>query len=223
VFERVIRTVKENSFSRFAPGGICNSHSDDALLVARALQKDERAEIELISRHQQKAYAIAFHMCSGDCHEAQDIVQESFLKVFRNLHRFDGRSSFYTWFYRIVVNTCIDHRRRRHLKEKVFSFWRRQTDDEQKIAQQIIENHPDPNAHDNPLDTLHHKELGAAIGQLMESLPEKQRIVFQLKILEGLRIREIADILEMAEGTVKSHLFRAIKAARTALQAWKVD
>lgn len=199
----------------------CDRRAVDAQLVALARQKDERAEIELINRYQQKAYAIAFHMCSGDSDEAQDIVQESFLKVFRNLHRFDGRSSFYTWFYRIVVNTSIDHRRRRRLKDKVFSFWKRKTDDERQTAQQGVENQPDPKINDNPLETLHRKELRTAIGQAMGLLPEKQRIVFQLKVLEGLRIREIADILEMAEGTVKSHLFRAMKAVRTDLKAWK--
>ena len=83
----------------------------DEELVARAQQGDRRAFEELVERHKQKAYYIAFDF-SRDREDAKDLSQEAFLKAFTNLKKFDGRSSFYTWFYRILVNLCLDYKRR---------------------------------------------------------------------------------------------------------------
>ena len=97
---------------------------NDEELVARAQAGDQRAIGELLDRYQQKAYAIAYNMCSGDSEEAQDLTQEAFLRAIRNIKKFRKNSSFYTWFYRIVVNTCLDGIRRRRKRERLFSFWR---------------------------------------------------------------------------------------------------
>ena len=87
------------------------ANSGDEELVALAQNGDRRAFDELIERHKQKAYHIAFGF-SRDREEAKDLSQEAFLKAFTYLKNFDGRSSFYTWFYRIVVNVCLDYKRR---------------------------------------------------------------------------------------------------------------
>src|SRR6185436_21041838 len=87
------------------------ANTGDQELVARAQTGDRRAFEELIERHKQKAYHIAFGF-ARDREEAKDLSQEAFLKAFTNLSRFDGRSSFYTWFYRILVNLCLDYKRR---------------------------------------------------------------------------------------------------------------
>src|SRR5919106_130121 len=83
----------------------------DEELVASAQNGDRRAFEELVERHQRKAYHLAFDF-ARDREEAKDLSQEAFLKAFTNLKSFDGRSSFYTWFYRIVVNLCLDYKRR---------------------------------------------------------------------------------------------------------------
>ena len=83
----------------------------DEELVASARQGDRRAFEELVERHKRRAYHIAFDF-TRDREEAKDLSQEAFLKAFTNLKNFDGRSSFYTWFYRIVVNLCLDYKRR---------------------------------------------------------------------------------------------------------------
>jgi len=135
------------------------------------------------------------------------------------LKDFRGKSSFYTWFYRILINTCFDSRRRRSRLEKIFSFWRRDKH-EKVLSDEIDAQYPDPKEYTNPMAALSNKQLGHEIRQALASLPEKQRMVFQLKVLHGMRIHEIAKIMGSAEGTVKSHLFRATQFMREALKEW---
>jgi RNA polymerase sigma-70 factor (ECF subfamily) len=191
----------------------------DAELVARAQDGDQTAFEALVRQYQGKAYAIAYNMCSGDSEEVRELTQEAFLRAYRSLKNFRGKSSFYTWFYRILVNTCFDSRRRRNRLEKIFSFWRR--DKNQKVlSDEIDAQYPDPKEYTNPMAALSNKQLAHEIKQALASLPEKQRVVFQLKVLHGMRIHEIAQIMGSAEGTVKSHLFRATHFMREALKEW---
>ena len=191
----------------------------DLELVARAQVGDQTASEALVRQYQGKAYAIAYNMCSGDSEEARELTQEAFLRAFRSLKKFKGKSSFYTWFYRILVNTCLDSRRRRSRWEKIFSFWR-ENRSEKASSDEINEEYPDTKEYSNPMTALSNKQLSKEIKEALASLPEKQRVVFQLKVLHGMRIREIAQIMGSAEGTVKSHLFRATQVMRDALQEW---
>jgi RNA polymerase sigma-70 factor (ECF subfamily) len=193
----------------------------DEELVAQARKNDPRAIEEFVSRYQQKAYSIAYHMCAGDSEEAQDLTQEVFLRVFRNLRKFRGASSFYTWFYRIVVNTCLDGRRRRRRWERIFSPWR-PGQNEEEPSKKVLEEQPDMYGDSNPLAVLSGKQLTLQIRKALISLPERQRMAFQLKVFQGMSIREIAQVMGSAEGTVKSQLFRATHSLRTALQDWVV-
>lgn len=191
----------------------------DAELVARAQEGDQTAFEDLVRQYQGKAYSIAYNMCSGDREEARELTQEAFLRAFRSLKNFRGKSSFYTWFYRILINTCLDSRRRHSRWEGIFSFWRRDKHGKAS-SDEIGAAYSDPGDHSNPMAALNNKQLGQDIRQALASLPEKQRVVFQLKVLHGMRIREIAEIMGSAEGTVKSHLFRATQIMRKALQEW---
>jgi RNA polymerase sigma-70 factor (ECF subfamily) len=191
----------------------------DKALLARAQDGDRTAFGDLVKKYQGKAYAIAYSMCSGDGEEARELTQDAFLRAFQSLKDFRGKSSFYTWFYRILVNTCLDNRRRRGRWEKIFSFWRR-GQREKASSVDINAQYPDPLAHSDPMTDLSNKQLAQEISQALASLPEKQRLVFQLKVLHGMQIREIAQIMGSAEGTIKSHLFRATHFMREALQEW---
>lgn len=191
----------------------------DNELVARARDGDHWASEELVRLYQQKAYAVAYSMCAGDSEEARDLTQEAFLRAFRNLRRFRGDSSFYTWFYRIVANTCLDSRRRRSRWNRIFPF-RRNVAVETKGSEDVSEEHPDTEEHSNPMTALSGKELSQEIETALAALPNKQRLAFQLKVLHGMNIREIAEIMQAAEGTVKSHLFRATQFLRQALKHW---
>ena len=94
----------------------------DALLVERLKNGDRQASQELIQRYQEKAFAIAFRMLSGDREEALDLTQDAFLTALRKIDGFEGKSSFYTWFYRILINTCLDFLRRRSAGGGCYTF-----------------------------------------------------------------------------------------------------
>jgi RNA polymerase sigma-70 factor (ECF subfamily) len=194
--------------------------SDEAL-VARALEGDRSAAAELVGRYHKKAYGIAYHLCSGDTEEARDFTQDAFLRAFANLGSFRGRSSFYTWFYRIVVNTCRDGRRRVWRWKRRFAFWR-STPEDVATEPSTPENHPDRAEHADPAAVLSGKELHERLRKAMLALPGKQRTAFQLKVFHGMTIHEIAKVMNTAEGTVKSHLFRATQQLREALSDWAI-
>ncbi|MGD9033737.1 MAG: sigma-70 family RNA polymerase sigma factor [Desulfobacteraceae bacterium] len=202
-----------------APGKISLMLLSDEELVVRAQKDDAWATKELVHRYQQKAYAIAYHMCLGDREQSEDLTQEAFLKVFKNLKKFRGKSSFYTWFYRIVVNAFIDGMRRRRRREKIFSLWRR-GENREESSQEGIEGEPEMGEAFNPMQALSGKQMAEKAQEAIQSLSEKQRVVFQLKVLEEMSIPEIAQTMKMAEGTVKSHLFRATHVLRDALKDW---
>jgi RNA polymerase sigma-70 factor (ECF subfamily) len=191
----------------------------DEELVARAQEDDQRAFEELVRRHQGKVQSIAYHMCDGNTEEARDLTQEAFLRAFRNLRKFRRDSSFYTWLYRIAVNTCLDSRRQRRRWESIFSFWRTRQGEEE-TAEEALESEPDPAPDNNPLEVLTGRDLSREIGKALATLPMRQRMAFQLKVMNGMNIREIAEIMGSAEGTVKSHLFRATRSLQNALKEW---
>ena len=183
------------------------ANSGDEELVALAQQGDRRAFEELIERHKQKAYHIAFGF-ARDREEAKDLSQEAFLKAFTYLKNFDGRSSFYTWFYRIVVNVCLDYKRR---AKRTYAG----------EFDETIENQMEPSHNPStPLAPEQHVlagQLSRKVDAALQTLPAKQRTAFILKNHQGLSIREIAETMETAEGTVKVHLHRAVTTLRRSL------
>ena len=191
----------------------------DEELAARAQLGDQVAAGELVARYQQKAYAVAYHMCSGDSQEAQDLTQEAFLRAFRGIGKFRGDSTFYTWFYRIVVNVCLDGRRRGRRWERIFSPSSPEQRGE-KPSKTVYEEQADKGTSADPMTVLTGKQLSQEIRKALNFLPEKQRMAFQLKVLHDMSIREIAQIMGTAEGTVKSHLFRATRFLRDELKEW---
>lgn len=219
VFCEPAKVTKGDEQDTEVPGKLSPMVLNDEELVVRAQKNDSWAAEELVHRYQQKAYRIAYHTCFGDSEEAQDLTQEAFLKVFKNLKKFKGKSSFYTWFYRIVVNACIDGMRRRRRRERIFSVW--------PLGQgmgdssgQGLEGEPEIEETSNPMNTLSGKQVREETQEALWSLSEKQRVVFQLKVMEEMSIPEISQVLKMAEGTVKSHLFRATHNLREALKEW---
>jgi RNA polymerase sigma-70 factor (ECF subfamily) len=193
----------------------------DKELVIRAQQDDTWAFEQLVRRYQHKAYAIAAQMGNGDVEEATDITQQAFLNAFRSIKKFKGGASFYTWFYRILVNTCLDARRRHHRWRQLFSFRSSNDLDENDKNGASFEDFPDPNHRSEPDATFESKELDHSLQAALRSLPEKQRCAFQLKIFQGLTIAEISEIMGIRPGTIKSHLFRATKSLRNGLAAWE--
>lgn len=179
----------------------------DEELVSSARQGDRRAFEELVERHKQKAYHIAFDF-TRDREDAKDLSQEAFLKAFTNLKNFDGRSSFYTWFYRILVNLCLDYKRRRK---------RAPADQFDETVESEMEPSHQPEIPRSPDQQVLARQISLRVGAALEELPAKQRTAFVLKNHQGLSIKEIAELMETAEGTVKVHLHRAVTALRQRL------
>jgi RNA polymerase sigma-70 factor (ECF subfamily) len=179
----------------------------DEELVALAQKGDQRAFEELVERHKQKAYRIAFDF-TRDREEAKDLSQDAFLKAYMNINKFDGRSGFYTWFYRILVNVCLDYRRRKQ---------RARSESYEEKIESGAELNQGSAAVPLPEQMVAAGQVSRKVGAALEALPPKQRTAFILRNHEGLSIREIAQTMQTAEGTVKVHLHRAVRALRQSL------
>jgi RNA polymerase sigma-70 factor (ECF subfamily) len=179
----------------------------DDELVALA-QKGEREAFEaLMERYKQKAYRIAFDF-TRDREEAKDLSQEAFLRAFVHLRGFNLRASFYTWFYRILVNLCLDYRRRRgRIAWEPLDYRAERAADGSGMTG--VSSSPDREAMV--------AEVSRKVGVALEALPPKQRTAFILRNHQGLSIAEIAKVMQSAEGTVKVHLHRAVAALRQSL------
>jgi RNA polymerase sigma-70 factor (ECF subfamily) len=192
----------------------------DGDLLVRAREQDRDALDELFTRYLDQAHAIAFSLCSGDHEQAQDITQEAFLKVLKNINRFRGESEFSTWLYRIIYNTYLDNIKQRLKWGHIFSFWRIKKD-KGGSGKEVLEEPPDNKESGKPFNVLQTKHFDQEIQKALKLLPEKQRIVFQLKVINEMSIKEIAKITGSADGTVKSHLFRATRSLQKTLNDWK--
>lgn len=157
----------------------------------------------LFETYQDKIYSIALRF-SGNEALAMDIAQDTFLKLFSSMAEFRGESSFGTWVYRLVVNSCLDHKRR---------SWRLTPIPAEVLAMLRA-----------PGDALHgllHSEMRGRVQGAVEKLPADQRIVVVLRYTEGLAYEEIAEVLGCSIGTVASRLNRAHKALGRRLSHWK--
>lgn len=168
----------------------------DAELVTRCLNGDDSAWGDLVGRYGQKIFAIAFHL-TYDRSEAEELTQDCFLKVWENLDRYQPtEASLLAWMATLSRNLCIDHYRKRK-REKGFRFI---SDD---AVTTLLPGTADPQADAVKRERL--RLLLEAIGELPDELAE----VIQLRDLDGLDYREIADFLNLPDGTVKSRLNRA--------------
>lgn len=198
--------------------GLKEAPDDDEALVCRAGKGDSRAAEELVHRHYSKVYRLVYRMSDSDVDAAEERTQEIFLKVFSQLKGFRQEAAFSTWVYRIAVNTCLDHRKRRRKWMDVLIPWPFGRKRDGKLIDRG--EHPDSSANVDPESLLTGRQFGRAVRAAMETLTDKQRAIFHLKVYEELRIADIAVVMGMAEGTVKSHLFRATRSLRERLGEW---
>lgn len=186
--------------------------SDEALCRAVADREPGAFDL-LVERYQERAYRIAWSIVR-DREDAKDCAQEAFLRLHEAAGTFAGQSKFSTWFYRILVNCCLDNRRRGRGWRRLL-VWRDAADDERD--EDPIERHPapaeDPGAHVDEERQL--KELWGAV----DGLSPRQRAVVLLQCREGLATKEIAEVLDMSEATVRVHLHRAFAALRQRVAA----
>jgi len=181
-------------------GSWMNDSSTDKLLVERVQQGDKRAFDLLMSRYQHKLMSLVSRYIS-DYQEAQDVVQETFIKAYKALPKFRGDSAFYTWLYRIGVNTAKNHLAAKGRRPSA-------SDVQVEDAEVYDEGYRLRNI-DTPESQILTSELEKAIYEALNSLSDELRTAFSLREFDGLSYDEIAEIMECPVGTVRSRIFRA--------------
>ena len=177
----------------------------DSDLITRAAAGDPTAFQALVERHRSMVYRVAYQF-AGNHHDAEDIAQEVFIKVYRSLDKFRQDAQLSSWMYRIVMNACIDHRRRQcPAGSAPFG-----EEAENKLLN-TPEEQPDPE------NRAYAVELGQVLESEISRLPHGQRIVFIMRHHQGLKLGEIAEALGLAEGTVKRQLHAAVHRLRNVL------
>jgi RNA polymerase sigma-70 factor, ECF subfamily len=203
----VATSILELSADRVAETG---AKPEDLLLVERLCKGQERAYEELIARFQQPVYVLAIRLL-GDSSEAADVVQEVFLKVFRNIGSFRGQSTLKTWIYRITVNEAHNARR------WFFRHRRREVEldtnpDESRDWQESIADH-----HRSPYEEAVHRQQYLMIEAALQQISPIFREAVVLRDITDLSYEEIAEVLGVTLGTVKSRILRGREALKEQL------
>lgn len=179
---------------------------DEELVALCQRGEGEHFEV-LVQRYMQKAFHIAMDF-THNTEEAKDLSQDAFMRAFSRIKQFDGRSSFYTWFYRLTVNLCLDYTRR---KGRV--VWERLEKENDGVAEpiDIVDDSARPEEQVIASDAIRRAD------RTLEAMPNKQRTAFLLRNHQGLSIADIAEVMKTTEGTVRVYLHRAVAALRQSL------
>lgn len=180
------------------------SRAEDHDLISAAKAGDERAFARLMRKYEERVQNHCMRIV-GDEQEAEDLKQEVFVKVFRNLPNYEHTYAFYTWMYRITQNCCIDRIRKIKRQAQEISLTPRPDEDGQDTPQE----HTIPDETYVPEKEALNNELKSAIDAALAKLSPKLREIIVLKEQEGLSYEEIGALLHCSRGTVKSRLFRA--------------
>lgn len=178
---------------------------DEKHILARARRGELPAFEELVRRYEKRVYAVALRS-SGSPEDAADITQEVFLRAWRSIESFRGDSGFSTWLFRITMNLCVDFARHKHAQPQMQPLV-----GEDDAERPIRDTAPTPEEH------LDNSELGRELAAALDEVSEEHRRIVLLRDVSGMSYTEIAEILEISEGTVKSRLSRARIALRTVL------
>lgn len=173
-------------------------------LVRAAAGGDTEAFARLVRTYENKIYSLAFRMC-GSADDASDIAQEAFLAAWRGLPSFRGDSGFATWLYRLTSNVAIDYLRRQKKQRGDMSL------DDEELGLDAVDTGP------GPQDAAERTEVRSVVAAGLQELSEGHRQVLVLREIQGLSYEEIADVLEVDLGTVKSRISRARSALRKIL------
>lgn len=186
---------------------------EEDLQIRKAQRGNLQAFEKLVHHYDAKIMQLIFNMVN-DIEDTKDLYQEVFIKAFRSIKTFRFQSEFYTWLFRIAVNTCINFRKRKTFRQY-----------------ESLDNYLDENnsnwkifilaGDENPEQHLINKELNSQIQQSIDQLSAKQRSVFILKHYHGYKLREIANIMNCSEGTVKNYMFRAVQKLKESLKDYQ--
>ena len=188
------------------------SRVNDSELIREAQRGSRAAFEELVRHYDHSVLRLALHL-TGSEQDAQDIYQEAFLKAYRHLGNFRFECSFYTWMYRIVTNLCLDQIRRKKTRREDSAVVRDDSGEEYDLLDNVADKRPGA----SPERDLMRRELGGKIRRALEKLTPRERMVFELKHYQGLKLRTIGEMLNTTEETAKNTLFRATQKLRGTL------
>ncbi len=185
--------------------------ADEPELI-RAVQKgDQDAFEQLIRGYDQSVLRLAMNLLRSP-EDARDVYQEAFLRVYRNIHSFRFDCSFHTWLYRIVTNICLDHLRKRKVRKEEPAVV-----ETSEGPLDRMEAFQEEGADADPERRLFNRQLAGRIEQGLDGLTSRERMVFELRHYQGLRLRNIGEMLGTSEEAAKNCLFRATQKMRAAL------
>lgn len=176
-------------------------NKDENVIIKKAQTGDDSSFETLIELYQDRAYAIAYSIM-GNSHDSYDMVQDSFIKVYKHLHKFNFKSSFNTWLFRIIKNTCIDEIRKKN-RNKTISIDYTYANSDGEVTVQYEDDSKSIE------DIVEEKERASLLKECLEKLSVEHRTVIVLYDIKGYDYQEISDLLEVSLGTVKSRIFRA--------------
>jgi RNA polymerase sigma-70 factor, ECF subfamily len=179
---------------------------NDKQLMERCRNNDSSAFEELFGRYGRRIYALIYQMTT-DRHQAEDIMQEAFLRAYEYIASHRKITNFYPWLCRVAINLVVDYHRSSHSRNTV------------ELGEEEMEFLTDP-MENNPQSDMENKELGQQINAALETLPNRQRQVFALKNVAGLSHREIAVALNCSQDTVRANLYQAVKKLRGKLRKY---
>jgi RNA polymerase sigma-70 factor (ECF subfamily) len=185
---------------------------DDGSLIREAQGGDHAAFAQLVHAHDEAVLKLALRI-TGSQSDAQDIYQEAFLKIYKKLDCFRFECSFSTWIYRIVTNVCLDHLRKDRNRRESSAAKTNVDGEEYDLLDQISDDRP---AH-NPEQQVLRCELNTRILSALERLTPRERMVFELKHFQGMKLRAVSEILNVSESSVKTSLMRATQKLRLQL------
>lgn len=193
-------------------GQIRNKKDDkeDLRWVRKAKRGNRKAFEKLVFKYQKRVYFTVRKMVM-DHSDSNDIIQDTFVKVYMNLHKFDEQFPFYPWLHRIAINTTLNHQTKTSRRKEMYTI-----DGEEEFIQ-VKSNDK------NPLKEVIQNELEVQVYHAMEQLPVEQRTVFILRTSEGLSYQEISQQLNISLGTVMSRLSRAREKLKDLLQPYLTD
>ena len=192
--------------------------AEERAMIERAQGGDREAFEELVHRYDRDVLRIALNILRKP-EDARDVYQEAFLKIYKNLPRFRFECSFYTWTYRIVTNVCLDHLRRRSSRPEDQAPELASNRNGETMAGDFFDRQQDQGASSDPERRMRGLEISRRISNALDLLTPRERMVFEMKHYQGLRLRAIGELLGTSEETAKNSLFRATQKLRASLDA----
>jgi RNA polymerase sigma-70 factor (ECF subfamily) len=183
--------------------------NDDLGLIIKFKQGDDSAFERIVLKYQDRIYNLCVYML-GNRHDAEDAAQDVFTKVYQSLKSFKPQASLYTWLYRIAVNTCLDYKKRPFF-ESLF----KSSDEGEEFVLEPVSQEPSPE------EMFESKQLGEILNRSLGKISRKLRAAIILREIEGLSYEEMAEVLDVSTGTVKSRISRAREELRELLKKFR--